>query len=71
MRETIKKATITLTYSDGSDTSFGFSCGEDQWGEVLVRIVSRGTLMASLADKVTAYKEDGSQICCYTKAMML
>ena len=66
MKATIKKAKIILQNSD-SETSFDFSCDEDQWGELLVRIVSRGSLMASFADSVTAYKEDGSIICSYTK----
>lgn len=62
------KATIFLTYEDDSEICFTFECDEDK-GHALgtLMMVCRGTLMASMANSITAYNEEGFDICSYTK----
>ena len=62
------KATIFLTYRDDSEVSFEFKCDESENGALaLLMMVCRGALMASIAYKVTAYNEEGFDICSYIK----
>lgn len=62
------KATIFLTYLDDSEVCFTFECEEDKSHALAtLMMVCRGTLMASSAVRVTAYNEDGFDICSYTK----
>ena len=62
------KATIFLTYNDGSEVCFTFECDEDKAQALATLLmVCRGTLKASSAIRVIAYNEDGFDICSYTK----
>lgn len=62
------KATIFLTYSDGSEICFEFSCDQDKVSALAtLYMVCRGTLMASMAVKVCAYDEEGFDLCSYIK----
>lgn len=62
------KATIFLTYDDDSEVSFEFKCYEThKHALATLMMVCRGTLMASSACSITAYNEDGFDICSYTK----
>lgn len=62
------KATIFLTYRDDSEVCFTFECDEDKTHSLATLLmVCRGTLMASSANRVTAYNEEGFDICSYTK----
>ena len=62
------KATIFLTYQDDSEVCFTYECYEERTDALAtLMMVCRGTLMASSAIKVTAYNEDGFNICSYTK----
>lgn len=62
------KATVFLTYADDSEVCFEFQSDEG-WTEALalLMMVCRGTLMASMAYKVTAYDPEGFDICSYVK----
>lgn len=62
------KATIFLTYNDDSEVCFTYECEEDKSHALAtLMMVCRGTLMASSAVKVTAYNDDGFDLCSYTK----
>lgn len=62
------KATIFLTYRDDSEVCFTFECDEDESHALATLLmVCRGTLMASSANKITAYDEDGFEYCSYIK----
>lgn len=62
------KATIFLTYDDDSEVCFTYECDEERTHAMAtLMMVCRGTLMASSAVKVTAYNEDGFDICSYTR----
>lgn len=62
------KATIFLTYQDGSEVCFTFECDEDESQSLgTLFMVCRGTLMASNASRITAYNEVGFDICSYVK----
>lgn len=66
--EMIMKATVSLTYSDNSEICFDFSCNAPETDALgLLLMVTRGTLMASMAKGVCAYDEDGFNICAYYK----
>ncbi len=62
------KATVFLTYKDDSKVCFTYECEEDRVNALAtLMMVCRGTLMASSAIKVTAYNEDGFDLCSYRK----
>lgn len=62
------KATVFLTYRDDSEICFEYSCDESKENALATLLmVCRGVLMASLANKVTAYNEEGFDICSYFK----
>lgn len=62
------KATIFLTYWDDSEVCFTFECDEDLTHALATLLmVCRGTLMASSAQKIVAYDEDGFDLCSYQK----
>ena len=62
------KATIFLTYRDDSEVCFTFECEEDESHALATLLmVCRGTLMASSANRIAAYNEEGFDICSYTK----
>lgn len=62
------KATVFLTYDDDSEVSFDFKSDETpKHALATLMMVCRGTLMASSAHHITAYNEEGFDICSYTK----
>lgn len=61
-------ATIQLEYSDGSDITFDVTMEGKEYDIVAsLLMITRGTLMASIACKATCYKPDGFEICSYVK----
>ena len=61
-------ATIVLEYSDGSDMTCDVTIeGEEHDIVASLLMITRGTLMASIACKATCYKPDGTILCVYTK----
>ncbi len=62
------KATIFLTYRDGSEVCFTYECEEEESHALAtLMMVCRGTLMASSAIKIIAYDDEGFDICNYIK----
>jgi len=62
------KATIFIEYRDGSEVCFEFKCDEERSHALATLLmVCRGSLMASMANKITAYDEDGFEYCSYIK----
>lgn len=62
------KATIFLTYRDDSEVCFTFDCDENENNALAtLMMVCRGTLMASSANLIVAYDEEGFDICSYTR----
>lgn len=62
------KATVFLTYSDDSEVCFEFQCDESESSALaLLMMVCRGALMASMANKICAYDEQGFDIVSYYK----
>ena len=63
-----QKFWIELTYSD--DSSFGFHVeieGKASFIHAHLCMITRGTLMASMAKKATCYDLDGFDVCSYIK----
>ena len=62
------KAFVFLTYRDDSEVYFEYSCDENKTSALAtLMMVCRGTLMASGAKRITAYDEDGFDLCSYVK----
>ena len=62
------KATVFLTYRDESEVCFEYKCDESKENALATLLmVCRGVLMASMGIKVTAYDEEGFDICSYYK----
>lgn len=62
------KASICLEYKDESEVWFDFECSEPEHSaKATLLMVCRGTLMASSAVKITAYNDEGFDICSYIK----
>jgi len=62
------KASVNLEYSDGSEVWFDFDCSESvPQALATLMMVCRGVLMASMANRVVAYNEEGFDICSYVK----
>lgn len=55
--------TIFLYYHDETEISFEVITNDS----ALVMMITRGTLMASIANRATAYDEEGFEICSYIK----
>ena len=55
--------TIFLYYLDETEISFEVITNDS----ALVMMITRGTLMASIAYRATAYDEEGFEICSYIK----
>ena len=67
-QETTTKVTIVLEYSDGSETYFDVTLEGEEYQIVgTLMMITRGTLMASIAKKATCYKSDGFELCSYIK----
>lgn len=61
-------ATIILEYSDGSEMTFDVTMeGKEHDIIASLLMITRGTLMASIACKATCYKPDGFEVCSYVK----
>ena len=62
------KVSVCLEYKDESEVWFDFkSWDEDKDAKATLMMVCRGTLMASSAVKITAYNDEGFDICSYIK----
>lgn len=62
------KAYIELIYTDESTNGFNIEvAGKKHDVMATITMVTRGTLMASMAERATAYNEEGFYICAYTK----
>ena len=62
------KASVNLEYRDGSEVWFNFDCSDsDSKALATLMMVCRGVLMASMANRVVAYDEEGFDICSYVK----
>lgn len=60
--------TIIVEYSDKSEFSFDVKMvGNDHDVVANLMMITRGTLMASMARKATCYRNDGFEICSYIK----
>lgn len=60
--------TIEIEYNDGSGFTFDVTIeGSDNEIKASLMMITRGTLMASIARKATCYKDDGFEICSYIK----
>lgn len=55
--------TICLEYVNGETMTFEVKTDD----LALVMMITRGTLMASIAERAIAYNEEGFDICAYTK----
>lgn len=62
------KATVFLTYQDDSEVCFTFE-SEEPKNKALATLmmVCRGTLMASSANKIVAYDDEGFDLASYYK----
>lgn len=61
-------ATIILEYSDDSNVTFDVTMeGKEHDIVAMLLMITRGTLMVSMACKATCYKPDGFEICSYVK----
>lgn len=62
------KVFLELEYNDGSTISFDvFPHSDGAHAVADVLMLSRGLLMASMGNKVTAYNSEGFEICSYIK----
>ena len=60
--------TIILEYSDKSETNFDVTITGSETAIIAdAMMITRGTLMASIAEKATCYKDDGFELCSYIK----
>ena len=65
-----KKVTVTIIieYSDESEFNFDVTMEGKEYDVVAnLMMITRGTLMASMARKATCYRNDGFEICSYIK----
>lgn len=62
------KACVNLEYRDGSEVWFDFECSDSEpQALATLMMVCRGVLMASMANRVVAYNEEGFDICSYIR----
>ncbi len=64
----MKKFTVEMTYNDETEIHFTVEIdGTDNqiYGQLMM--ITRGTLMASGAQRATAYNEEGFDVCNYIK----
>lgn len=63
-----KTAYITLTYNDDSMTGFEVKVDDSPASnQALLQMITRGTLMASMAKYAHCYDSEGFDICAYQK----
>ena len=67
-KETKTTVTITVEYNDKKEFSFDVTVSGNKC-EILaeLQMITRGTLMASIAKRATCYRKDGFTICSYIK----
>ena len=59
---------IALVYDDESETGFYVEVeGADHQIKALLSMITRGTLMASMAYRATCYNSEGFDVCSYQK----
>ena len=64
----MKEFTVELVYGDDSSTFFQVSVdGEEYEYMALLLMITRGTLMASMAKRATCYNDEGFDVCSYVK----
>lgn len=64
----MKEFYIELVYNDDSTGGFYVKVdGEEYDYKALLSIITRGTLMASIAKRATCYNDDGFEVCSYVK----
>lgn len=62
------KASVCLEYNDDSEVWFDFNSDDSEISaKGTLMMVCRGTLMASMAERIIAYDEDGFDICSYIR----
>lgn len=60
--------TFFLTYSDDSECNFEVKVeGEEHEYMALLMMIARGTLMASMANRITVYNDQGWDVLSYVK----
>lgn len=63
-----KKFYVELVYDDGSEAHFDVLLeGRNHQIEALLFMITRGTLMESMAIRATAYNDQGFDVCSYQK----
>lgn len=63
-----KKFTVFVVYEDDSEFSFDVElCGTPSEIDSELMMITRGTLMASVGIKASAYNEDGFDVCSYVR----
>ena len=63
-----RKFFVELTYKDDSTAGFNVEVsGTDRDVTALLSMITRGTLMASMAARAVCYRDDGFDVCSYIK----
>ena len=64
----MKEFTVELVYGDDSSIFFQVGVdGEEYEYMALLSMITRGTLMASMAKRATCYNDEGFDVCSYVK----
>ena len=64
----MKEFTVELVYGDESSTFFKVGVdGEEYKYMALLSMITRGTLMASMAKKAVCWNDEGFDVCSYVK----
>lgn len=64
----IMKYKIELEYNDNSSIDFEVKFDEEESSSMAVlMMITKGTLMASMAERAIAYNDQGSYVCSFTK----
>lgn len=64
----MKEFTIELVYSDNSSSFFKVSVdGEEYEYRALLSMITRGTLMASMAKSAVCWNDEGFDVCSYVR----
>lgn len=63
-----KTAFVTLTYKDNSMTGFEVKVNDTPASnQALLQMITRGTLITSMAKYAYCYDSEGNQLCAYKK----
>lgn len=64
----MKEFTVELVYGDESSAFFKVSVeGEEHDYMALLLMITRGTLMASMAKRAVCYNDEGFDVCSYVR----